>query len=53
MHFQTMLLNSFAFTLLMCESRVQPITTTLVTAVITFGIHPFVYEVERDALNLF
>ena len=36
----------------MCENRVQPILTTLTTAVVVFGIHPSVYHIDNNFKNL-
>ena len=46
--YNTFLYMSFIFICLYCESRVQPIVTSLTVALIMLGIHPFVYKVDRS-----
>ena len=36
---------------MMVECRIQPIFIAIMTFVITFGINPFVYHVDRNAYN--
>ena len=51
--YHAFLLVSFTFILLMCECRVQPIVTALMTFVITFGVHPICYKIERNTVTIF
>ena len=50
--FFTFLTVSFTFMLVSCENRMQPILTTLATAVMVFGIQPSIYHIDNTFMDV-